>query len=85
MRRDEDRHFGESVHDDQDGVVAVTRRETLDEVHGEGAPRSLGDGEETEGAERFVADGLSASTVGTGLDEVGYEFVEARPVEASFD
>ena len=85
MRRYEDRHFGKSVHDDQDGVVAVTGRETLDEVHGEGAPWSFRDGEETEGAERFVADGLSASTVGTGLDEVGYEFVEARPVEASFD
>ena len=46
MRRDEDRHFGESVHDDQDGVVAVTRRETLDEVHGEGTPWSIGDREE---------------------------------------
>ena len=85
MRRNEDRHFGESVHNDQDGVVADTRRETLDEVHGEGAPWPFRDGEETEGAERFVADGLGASTVGTGLDEVGYEFVEARPVEASFD
>ena len=85
MRRYEDRHFGKSVHDDQDGVVADTRRETLDEVHGEGAPWPFRDGEEAEGTERFVADGLGASTVGTGLDEVSDEFVEARPVEASFD
>ena len=85
MRRYEDRHFGKSVHDDQDGVVADTRRETLDEVHGEGAPWSFRDGEETEGAKRFVADGLGASTVGTGLDKVSYEFVEARPVEAMFN
>ena len=35
---DEDRLFGESVHDDEGGIIAGGWWEFLDEVHGDGVP-----------------------------------------------
>ena len=56
---DEDCLLGEAVHNDQDGCRAGQLRELLNEVHGNGVPRALGDGKLSENSERLMSDQLS--------------------------
>ena len=41
--RDKDTELGETIDDDEDGGKAGGRRKLLNEIHGNGIPRALGD------------------------------------------
>jgi len=55
MGGDEDTLFRQVVHDDQDGSEARGGRKLLDEIHGNGVPRALQNGELFQEAIRLVA------------------------------
>ena len=73
MGGDEDTLFRQVVHDDQDGGEAGGGRKLLDEIHGNGVPRTLRNGELFQEAIRLVVRYLGMGAGSTGghvvLDE----------------
>jgi hypothetical protein len=63
----EEAHLCKLIHNDEDGVGGRGEGETSDEVHRDGVPRMLGDGEEFKGTIRSVVQwfGMSAYDAGS--------------------
>ena len=76
---DEDRLLGEAVYDDQDVGLPVGGRKLLDEVHGDGIPRALRDGELLQSSVRKMSGGLGSRAGGTGFAVVADEEAESGP------
>ena len=86
LSRDESRHFGEAIYNDEDGVVSagIERRGDLrefdDEVEGNGLPRTFGDGELLEKAVGLVSRGLRARAGVACRTIIFDKFAHARPI-----
>ena len=67
-RRDEDSHFGKSVHDDENGVMVVAWRKICDPVQGDAGPRPGRDWERGQETERSMPNNLVPGTCIAALD-----------------
>ena len=77
---DKDRHLGEAVDDDEDGIMAIGDREFLDEIHRDRGPRAFRDRERLEDAIAAVSGGLGAAARVTGAHVFVHKAGHAWPV-----
>lgn len=83
--RDEYTLFGEPINDHEDRITTRGCRKGFNEVHGDGVPRTFGNGELLQQTVRLVTLGFSSHTGCTRLTVLLYEFTESGPSIISKD
>ena len=78
--RDEYAGLGQAIDDDENGGKAVGKGKLLDEIHGDGIPRALGNGQRLKSAVRLVATGFIPTTSDARLNISAYRSPEVWPV-----
>ena len=79
MSGDENALFGESVDYNQDRIETIGSRKWLDEVHGNGVPRTFGNGELLNGSIGLVTRSLDARADVASTDIAVDELRDSRP------